>query len=163
MNKTRILPGIYFTLSMTFMGLFGLLSIYPNMVNGKPILAGFNLFMVLSFVKVLAFVELTPGRLTYVRIDRRSEFLVENIADLGIGFVRSKGLKWWFPVLRLATGEEIELRAVRSLSKRAIQKKCTTMAEALKYVDPALAAIATISVGPAEGFTPLPGLEEHWN
>ena len=91
MNKTRILPGIYFTLSMTFMGLFGLLSIYPNMVNGKPILAGFNLFMVLSFVKVLAFVELTPGRLTYVRIDRRSEFLVENIADLGIGFVRSRG------------------------------------------------------------------------
>ncbi len=145
------------------MGLFGLVSIYPNMVNGKPILAGFNLFMVLSFAKVLAFIELTPGRLVYVRIDRRSEFLVENIADLGMGFVRSKGVKWWFPVLRLATGEEVELRAVRSISRKAIKKKCTTMAEALKYVDPALAAIATIQVGPAEGFSPLPGLEEHWH
>ncbi len=163
MDKIRVYPGFYFTVTMTSMGLFGLVFIVPNLMDANMLLVALNVFMILSFAKVLGFVELTPGHLVYVRIYGRSEFVVEDIADLGMGFVRSRGMKWWFPVLRLATGEEIELRAIRSTSRRVVKKKCSTMAQALKFVDPGLAAIAKIDIGPPEAFTPLPGLEEHWS
>jgi len=116
-------------------------------------------------VATLGWVDLELGSLRHVTAFRHTEVHARQIAYLDVGSIRSKSTKWWFPVAGLHDQSEVELRALRTVSKKKAQRQAVVIGHVIGHhgaADPDGDFVAPPPgrvVASQETFTPLRGLD----
>ncbi len=151
---------------------FGLILGLLALLDGEFLPALIGLVMAGWAAFSFGWVDIEPGVVSQEKIGRKTTTRGEDVLRIELDYTRSKSTKWWYPVLITTTSDEVHLTTLRSVSKKKTAKQARIIEAALRgediFVSPAQIA-ANGGVVPPPGpqidpdvFTPLPGLERHY-
>lgn len=146
------------------LGLISLVMLGVTLLSEQWLPALIPLAILAWSVLTFGWVDLELGRLTQVQLLRRSPVAGNQVASLDVEYVRTKSTKWWFPVVTLHDGSEVELRTLRTTAKKKAQDQAAVISHTLgrrteSEPNEDLAAPPPGLVAPQEEFTPLRGLD----
>lgn len=139
--------------------------------DGEYLPAAIGVFLVGFALFSFGWTDIEPGIVSQEKIGRKTVTHSKDVAGLELDFDKSRHTKWWYPTLVLHNGEDVQLKTLRSVSKTKTEQKARIIQAALNgadiFVSPEERAAGT-SAGPTDApdpdvFTPLPGLEHHYN
>ncbi len=140
-------------------------------LDGEILPAAIGGFMFCFAVFSFGWVDIEPGVVSQEKIGRKTVTAEHEVASIELDFDKSRHTKWWYPVLVRIDGQRVELKTLRSVSKTKTEQKARIIQAALNnediFVTPQERASGAAGPGAPqpehEMFTPLPGLEHHYN
>lgn len=164
----RFWPSASGMMLIVALSIAGVIGLPASLVAGEWIAA--LLFGAILLYPLFSFgwIDIEPGRVRQGKLTGGRTVEAHEIHSMKLDYVKSKSTKWWFPVLVLHDEDEVRLTTLKSVSKKKTEEKARMIQIAMNGVSMSgsgdLAPANPPPPAPShEVFTPLPGLEEHYN